>query len=76
MKSVFWLVRDSIAGRPGPQMQPWMAAVDHHLHAVGPAALIAVGQMADAAADALRWNRRVCGRRCLGRSVRRRRQSQ
>jgi protein-tyrosine phosphatase len=23
MKSVFWLVRDSIAGRPGPQMEPW-----------------------------------------------------
>ena len=36
-----------------------VAAVDHHLHAVGPAALIAVGQVADAAADALRRNRRL-----------------
>jgi len=23
MKSVFWLIRDAIAGRPGPQMDPW-----------------------------------------------------
>lgn len=23
MKSIFWLIRDSIAGRPGPQMDPW-----------------------------------------------------
>ena len=29
-----------------------VAAVQHHLHAVGPSALIAVGEMADAAADA------------------------
>ena len=36
-----------------------MAAVDHDLHAVGPAALIAVGQVADAAPDALRRNRRL-----------------
>ena len=23
MKSVFWLIRDSIGGRPGPQWEPW-----------------------------------------------------
>jgi protein-tyrosine phosphatase len=23
MKSVFWLVRDAIGGRPGPQLEPW-----------------------------------------------------
>jgi protein-tyrosine phosphatase len=26
MKSVFWLVRDSIGGRPGPQFEPWSLA--------------------------------------------------
>ena len=33
-----------------------VAAVDHDLHAVGPAALIAVRDVPDAAADALRRN--------------------
>ncbi|MES2697686.1 MAG: dual specificity protein phosphatase family protein [Verrucomicrobiota bacterium] len=23
MKSVFWLIRDSLGGRPGPQFEPW-----------------------------------------------------
>jgi protein-tyrosine phosphatase len=23
MKSVFWLIRDAIGGRPGPQLEPW-----------------------------------------------------
>ncbi len=35
-----------------------MAAVDHDLNAVGATALIAVGQMPDAAPNALRRNRR------------------
>ncbi len=26
MKAVFWLIRDAIAGRPGPQMEPWSPA--------------------------------------------------
>jgi protein-tyrosine phosphatase len=26
MKSVFWLVRDAIGGRPGPQLEPWSIA--------------------------------------------------
>lgn len=26
MKSVFWLVRDTIAGRAGPQLEPWSLA--------------------------------------------------
>ena len=42
-----------------------MAAVDHHLHAVGPPALIAVGEVPDAAADAGRRDGAVAlARRC------------
>jgi protein-tyrosine phosphatase len=26
MKSVFWLIRDVIAGRPGPELEPWSIA--------------------------------------------------
>ena len=52
-----------------------VAAVHHHLHAVGPAALIAVGQVLDALADALRrdFGIRGEGRRCKSRAWPRRR---
>ncbi len=26
MRSVFWLIRDAIGGRPGPQLEPWSVA--------------------------------------------------
>lgn len=26
MKSVFWLIRDAVGGRPGPQLEPWSVA--------------------------------------------------
>lgn len=37
MKSVFWLIRDVIGGRPGPQMEPWSVA---ELRAAGFEAII------------------------------------
>src|SRR5581483_5418017 len=37
MKSVFWLIRDSVAGRPGPQWVPWSLT---ELRAAGFAAVL------------------------------------